>query len=273
MMQNFSYHTHTNSFGIFDGRDSAAEMIKRAEEIGYKKLGISNHLCFHPNVKTPGRMFFTEYNKAVDIYKRVVEEIRLAAEKASIPVYVGFEVDFFPSAGWRNIFEKFRKDLNVDYFIGATHFLRESDESGVYNLYHLRRDNIVFSPDEETVYLKNYWENVIESVKSGYFDFIAHLDVCKIFGFCLDESWDELKYKLIETLAKYKQPYELNTSGWNKCDEQHPHLWMLEELNKRNVPVILSDDAHSTDMLAQHFERAEQLLESLNYKNRYIPEF
>ena len=28
-MQKFSYHTHTNALGIFDGHHSAAEMIRR----------------------------------------------------------------------------------------------------------------------------------------------------------------------------------------------------------------------------------------------------
>ena len=42
-MQKFSYHTHTNSFGVYDGRDSVYDMIAKAQEIGFEKIGISNH--------------------------------------------------------------------------------------------------------------------------------------------------------------------------------------------------------------------------------------
>lgn len=41
---------HTNTLGVYDGRNTAAEMIQQAENIGYVKMGISNHLCFHPNI-------------------------------------------------------------------------------------------------------------------------------------------------------------------------------------------------------------------------------
>ena len=49
-MQKFSYHTHTNSFGLFDGRNTVEEMIEGAYRAGYTELGISNHLIYHPNM-------------------------------------------------------------------------------------------------------------------------------------------------------------------------------------------------------------------------------
>ena len=271
-MQNFSYHTHTNSLGIFDGQNSALEMIKKAQDIGYQKMGISNHMAFHPNMPAQSRMFFSDYDKARDVYKKVIDEIRTASLNFNIDVKVGFEVDFFPSKAWRDWFEKIQKEIGADYYIGATHYLRSKNEEVILNLYYLQRNpQIKLAPEDLTVYLNNYWDNVIESIKSGYFNFIAHLDVCKLFKYCITPEWDERKWETIEALAQYKQPYELNTSGWTKVGEQHPHTWMIEELCKRNVPVIVSDDAHSTEMLAQHFDKAENLLQSLNYTKRYCP--
>lgn len=273
-MQKFSYHTHTNGFGLFDGRNSAKEMISKAEEIGYEKLGISNHLAFHPNMPNQSTMFFSDYNKAVDVYKRIIDEIRTVSLNFNIDVKVGFEVDFFPSAQWRNLFEKMQNDINADYYIGATHYLRDNTENYIMNLYYLQRNKDIQIDNEDiTVYLNNYWDNIIESIKSGYFNFIAHLDVCKLFGYCNTNDWDDRKWEVIETLSKYNHPYEINTSGWTKVEEQHPHAWMIEELCKRNVPVIISDDAHTTESLSQHFEKAESLLHRLNYKNRYCPKF
>lgn len=60
MMQKFSYHTHTNSFGVYDGHNSAAEMIAAAEAAGYTELGISNHLiCKRVSVDLPRSSLMT----------------------------------------------------------------------------------------------------------------------------------------------------------------------------------------------------------------------
>lgn len=69
-MQKFSYHTHTNALGIFDGHHSAAEMIRRAEEIGYEEIGISNHLVYHPNLLTTSPMFFNDF----DLLKKMMQK-------------------------------------------------------------------------------------------------------------------------------------------------------------------------------------------------------
>lgn len=274
-MQNFSFHTHTNTFGLFDGHNSISEMIEAAQKAGYKELGISNHLIYHPNMHTSSdaqkndKMFHADKQKAKEIMTAVVEEIREKAKTAPIKVYAGFEVDFFPSKRWRDDFEEIISAAKPDYLIGATHFIRTEDESLVLNLYHLKETNC--SESEKENLMVNYWQNIVEAIKSGYFDFIAHLDVCKLFNLGLEPKWDEWKRKVIDTLAEYNQPYELNTSGWRKVGEQHPHLWMIEELNKRDVPIIISDDAHAVEHMAYAFDRAEDLLEELNYKNRYKP--
>lgn len=271
-MQEYSYHMHTNSFGIFDGQNTPEEMIRKSEELGLKKIGISNHLAFHPNMPDQSKMFFSDYRQACDLYKRVIDEIRTVSLKFKIDVKVGFEVDFFPSLQWRNLFEKMREDIKADYYIGATHYLRNQTEDYIMHLYYLQRNpQIKISKEDITVYLNIYWDNIIESIKSGYFNFIAHLDVCKLFGYCGGSEWDDRKKEVIETLAKYKQPYELNTSGWTKIGEQHPYEWMIDELNKKKVPIIISDDAHCVDTITQHFDQAESLLKKHNYINRYCP--
>lgn len=274
-MQNFSFHTHTNTFGLFDGHNSISEMIEAAQKAGYKELGISNHLIYHPKMHTSSeaqkndKMFHADKQKAKEIMSAVVEEIREKAKTAPIKVYAGFEVDYFPSKRWRDDFEDIISAAKPDYLIGATHFIRTEDESLVLNLYHLKESNC--SESEKENLMVYYWQNIIESIKSGYFDFIAHLDVCKLFNLGVEPKWNEWKRKVIDTLAEYNQPYELNTSGWRKVGEQHPHLWMIEELNKRDISIIISDDAHTVEHVAYSFDRAEELLEEINYKNRYKP--
>lgn len=268
-IQNFSYHTHNNALGVFDGRSSALEMLQQAENLGWSEIGVTNHLIWHPHMPQCSKMFFQDFDKLVDTMQRSLEVLKEAASRVNIKVLSGFEVDFFPSALWRRQFEKLLKVLDVDYYIGSTHTVRTADESRIYNIFHLEELPSGTTAEDMDELIKNYWLNVIESAQSGYFAFIAHLDYCAIFNLGVEPKWDDYKWRLIEALAKAKQPFELNTSGFERIKSPHPAPWMLKELKERNVPVVISDDAHSTTMLGRYFNEAEDLLSSLNYTNRW----
>ena len=74
---------------------------------------------------------------------------------------------------------------------------------------------------------------------------------------------------IIEALDKTKLPFEVNTSGFNRINVQHPITWMLKELCKRKVPTLISDDAHHIDMLGQHFDKAENVLKECGCTKRW----
>ena len=269
-MQNFTMHCHTNFLNIFDGRNSAEEMISEAEKKGFSKIGISNHLCYHYNQEQASPMLMNDFSKALEIYQQNSAHIREVAKRhPKIKVCLGYEVDFFPSNRWRKEFEKMISMLDYDYLIGSVHNVCSSDGEQVVNLYdvffhkHIQKAHLVKE------YFPNVYKTQVESIKSGYFDLIAHLDVYKIFNLGIEEEWNSEKEKVIETLAKFGQPTELNTSGWNKCGEQHPDIKTLEKLNKNAVPLIISDDAHNVERIGENFERAEKLLNDINYINRW----
>lgn len=268
-MQKYTYHTHNNFEGVFDGTSSCEDMIAKAVELGFKEIGISNHFIVHPNISKASKMFFNDSKLALEIYKRSYDEIDRVATKYHIKVLKGFEVDFFPSSVWRNMFEKMMKELKPDYLIGSTHFIRTANETKMYNIYHLDYIFPQTTKDEMDDLLLNYWLNIIEAVKSGYFNFIAHLDYCTLFNLSVSSEWNDIKYKLIETLIKYNQPFEINTKGIERINRTYPENWIIEELVKANVPVLISDDAHSTDRIGDNFERVEKFLKEINCKNRY----
>ena len=81
-MQNYTYHSHTNTLGIYDGNNSAEEMIRQAEEKGFSEIGITNHLICHPNICKIDKyasMYFRDYRIVKDIYKKTIEEIKTAS--------------------------------------------------------------------------------------------------------------------------------------------------------------------------------------------------
>lgn len=268
MIQNFTLHTHNNELR-FDGRASAQEMISSAQAKGLKTIGVSNHLIVHQNMNSPHSdepMFFNDYNKAQNAYKRHIEILEDLKQHFNIDIKIGFEVDFFQDKTWRNNFEKMLKDLNTDYLIGSNHFIKNQDESFIRNIYHIKH----YPPmqdEEQHEYLINHFQNIEACIRSGYFTFIAHIDYCAIFGLGLEKRYDEYKYRIIEALKETKTPYEINTSGYDRIDRPHPDIWMIKELAKAKVPSLLSDDAHCPEHLGRHFGRAEELLKECGYNN------
>lgn len=272
-MQNFTLHTHNKELQ-FDGRASALEMIEAAQNKGFKTIGVTNHLIMHRNVykfAPDDKMFFSDFNKAEYTYKKHIEILQKAREQFDIDVKIGFEVDFFQDRQWRNFFEKMLPTLEVDYLIGASHFLKSDDEEEfLCNIYHLKR--LEKRPDEEDMkrYVINHFRNIAAAIRSGYFKFIAHFDYCTIFGLGEGEEYDPYKFEIIEALKETKTAFEINTSGYDRIGRPHPAPYLIKELAKGGgaVPVVLSDDSHEPAHLGRHFDEAEALLLELSYTNR-----
>lgn len=271
IMQDYTYHCHTNSLGIYDGTNSADEMISRAEELGFSEIGISNHLICHPSIGYINKlqnMYFRDYNTVEDLYKRTVDDVRAAAVKHKIKVWVGFEVDYFNDPEWLRFFERLRGRLDADYYIGSSHFIYNNDFSNIQKISYINKHPELLDDDIRVNGPKNHWKNIVAAINSGWFTFIAHLDQIVSKGVCLEPEWDEWKYRAVEALGKSKTGFELSTKGLRKGNEFFPVSWMVKELNRRNVPVVISDDAHSVAQLGENFTKAEDFLSSINYQNR-----
>lgn len=271
-MQNFNYHCHTSFQGIFDGRNTADEMIGAAEAKGFSTVGISNHCICHPIIAQMPFMHqqnFSDFDKFIEIYKQSYDWIDEAASHHNIKVKKGLEVDFFPSAKWQRGFEKIIKELNPDYLIGATHFIRNADESFMCGIYFLNTLPATTTAEDLNELLSNYWQNIVLSIESGYFDFIAHPDYCCLFDLCTGPEWDEAKLKVIDALASSGTACEINTNGLRRIGRPFPDWPLVEEMVKKQIPLLISDDAHSVDHVGSHFAEVEAKLAELGCQKRF----
>lgn len=272
-MQRFTLHTHNNELR-FDGRASAREMIGTAEAKGFKTIGVTNHLIMHRNLhedKAREPMFFDDFNEAEKAYMRHIEILEELKAQFKIDIKIGFEVDFFEDLAWRKYFEKMIERLPVDYLVGASHFLKNDDESFLVNIYHLKY--VQPAPEEDVLkgWVVNHLKNIERAVRSGYFSFLAHLDYCTIFGLAEDAFYDDYKLKILDALKETNTPFEINTSGFDRINRPHPAPWLIKEMSKGGgvVPVLISDDAHYPEKIGNHFDKAEALLAEMNYTNRF----
>lgn len=271
-MQKFNYHCHTSFKGIFDGRNTIDEMISGAEAKGLETVGISNHFVCHPSFASlppASLMFFSDDALLISLFQECFAAIDEVAARHKIKVLKGLEVDFFPSSRWRKMFEKAVKILQPDYLIGATHFIRNADESFLCNIYHLERLPSLISAKDKKELLRNYWQNVRLSAESGYFDFLAHPDYCCQFDLCTGEEWKEAKMQVVEALASSHTACEINTGGLRRIGRPYPDWWLVKEMIDKKIPVLISDDAHFVKDIAFGFAEVENKLAEFNCQKRF----
>ena len=274
-MQKFTYHCHTN---FSDGESSVEDMIKKACDVGFTEIGITDHIEIHKNItKSPERELviskgwdgiqrgsFDELKPSVVQH---INTIREASKRYSIDVLVGFEVDFFSYLGWLDGFNKFRQDLDVDYLISGSHFTTNPNDDNVIFATSINRYALDESSKEQ--YIRTHFSNIKKAIESGVFTFIAHLDFIRWGGTIGEHDYKDERMEIIELLAKTETPTEINTKGLASIGDFYPAQWMLKEMNLRKIPVVISDDSHHISQIGIHFDKAEDMLDSICYKHRF----
>lgn len=264
-IQDFSLHTHTIGF---DGRSTPSEMVARAHELGIKNLGISNHFIVHPNI-TKSRfyphatkrgynvIYSSSFDEAIAKFKPHYEELDKLSETHGITIYRGMEADFFDNPAWMHGFERAIKELNPDYIICASHFV---EYGGMLCNVHDMENAGQYARNQM---LKLYWKKLARAATTGMFNWMAHLDLPKKTSCGREDWWACAENLAVDAIARSKTPIEINTGLYRPyCDEPYPSPRILKMVALANVPVLLSDDAHSADQMGRHFARAYELAKS-----------
>lgn len=273
-LQNFSLHTHSKGF---DGKNTVEEMALAAQNVGFEKLGISNHFIVHPNIKDAKmyayalrgeyhNIYSSTFDEAVEKFKPHYEEIDQISQKTGFKIYKGMEVDFFTYDGWRDGFEKACEILKPDYIIGSAHFICTGRT--LYNTHDLKNA----SKEEQNLLLHKYYQNLRAASQSGIFNFLAHLDLMKKVGLGSEDKWIEEERQTVEVISASNIAVEINTSAYNRgFDEPYPSKRILKMLAESKVPVIISDDAHNVERLGDRFEAAQQMALNTGIQSFYNP--
>lgn len=270
MLQNFSLHTHTVGF---DGRNTVADMAQSAATRGMNAIGISNHFIVHPDIKNSrfypraatigyANIYQTSFDDAIRQFCAHYDEIASVSKSQNIPILRGMEMDYFDTDDWHRGYARMLRELQPDYVIGTCHFID----------YHGRLCNVhdIANADaaERDKMLAMYWSKIEQAARSGLFSFMAHLDLPKKVGVGREEKWHDTERRVIETLSKNNTPIEINTSGIPRNGTPYPGENILSHASRVNLPVVISDDAHSSDHIGRHFDTAEQLISQYNLSNR-----
>ena len=265
-IQPYTYHCHTD---FSDGKNTAEEMISRAQSLGFSEIGISDHLIVHKDIEhsisqqfwhTAGYKYtyHRDFGTILSDYERHCESIRQLSAKFNIKVYIGFEVDYFTYSGWEEELRDFLHRLDYDYIISGNHLFFDEKCSNLIDISHSR--NIISDRGLFTEYIVRHFQTMSQSVKSGLFRFLAHADYVRKVGnnICGPEMYKDEKTALLDALRQSGTAMEISTKGLRKIGDFYPCGWMMDEASRRDIAFVISDDAHRVEELAADFVSAEQ---------------
>ena len=276
-MQKFSYHTHTN---FSDGKCSITDMVRRAKELGFTELGISDHLIVHKNMrqspscvvndymKKEPHIYCVDFAEILERFQRHCDEMRRVAKAENFKLYTGFEVDFFTYDGWFEELQDFLKKLDYDYVISGNHFLFDEGCENVINLTDLTK--LCADRDVCRDYLIRHFQTMSQAVSTGFFKFLAHLDYARRLGddICGPDAFWKEKMVLLDILVANNIPLEISTKGLRRINDYFPSDNILTEAKKRNICFVISDDAHDINELGANFADAEKVLQKHGITHR-----
>lgn len=244
----FNFHSHTYLCGHAGG--IPIDYVNEAIKNNFSVLGISEHapMTMLPNYNS--RLKNEDYPK----YLELLHEADLVAEKHNIKLYKGLEIEY---VGKSDVYLKFLDDL--DYLVLGQHYIYVDGKlKSTYDLSTLE-DIIIYS------------NTLIEAIKTGYFNLVAHPDLC---FYNIENPTKEMYQALIPFIKLAKQldiPLEVNANGFRRnLYEKSPYLkyprtQFFQMVAKENAKVISSSDAHSPEQLNDHFIKvAYQFANELN---------
>jgi histidinol-phosphatase (PHP family) len=241
------YHLHTPFCRHAVGRP--LEYVDAAKKAGLTEIGFADH--------NPMPEPFDDWRMAADQLPSYLDFVGEAGA-SGFPVRLGLECDFIPD--YEYWIERLANETPWDYLIGSVHYIAPGWD--VDNPKHLSR--FVQYPVEMIWDL--YWEQYIGCVGTGLFDFVAHPDLPKKFGY--RPSGDLRRYyePAIEALVRHNVGYEINTAGLRKeAREVYPAYGFIELAAKANVAVIINSDAHTPEEVGYQFNIARAIARKAGY--------
>lgn len=244
------YHTHTPL--CHHARGTPSEYVQAALGAGLDEFGFADH--------NPMPEPFDDWRMALEDLPRYIEMVEEArAAFPQIPVRIGLECDFIPGKeGW---IEKLAAMGDWDYLIGSVHYIAPG--WAVDDPKHLSR----FQDLPVAQIWQMYWEAFEQCIRSRLFDFVAHPDLVKKFGFRPEGSLQRYYERSIGALAETGTAIEINTAGLRKeVHEIYPALEFLEMAHSAGVPLLINSDAHAPEEVGADFNLAADLARKAGYR-------
>ena len=242
------YDSHMHTPLCKHARGEPTAYAAAAEKRGLKGIIITCHNPIADGYNLKNRM-------TVQQFPQYIEMVAQARETwaDNVDVRLGLESDYYPGAeSW---LEELHAKAEFHHILGSVHpQIKEYQDkylnNGVQN------------------FQRTYYAHLAQAAQTGLFDTLSHPDIVKIVH---PNEWkpeailDNICQSL-DAIAKTGVAMELNTSGLQKIPKgMNPDKLILQEMQKRAIPVIVNSDAHDAHRVAADFETAYDLLLEVGY--------
>ena len=247
MIDNFyaiDYQTH--SFRSHDGRASILEHCKRAVEIGLDELGLSEHKDFDPDDPMFDYFDFDAYMAEIEVARRQFG--------GKLKILAGVEIDY--QIWFEDKIANYLDSHKFDFVIGSVHYV---DKLMLMTPQYNRNRT------KKTAY-SDYFQAVSDSVKSGLFDIVGHLEYSNRRGI---EAWGEFRTDdfekeltdLFNLMIEKSIPLEINTAGLHQnLGISYPCSDTVDLYSRLGGRLLsIASDAHHPDQLAHAYSTAANL--------------
>jgi histidinol-phosphatase (PHP family) len=227
---------------------------------GVEELGFTEHLYrFAESERVLGRFWEADYGKgssstaladftarmvALDRVFRIEEYVEavIAAKERGLPVLLGLEVDFIP--GTEEAVAELLEPYPWDFLLGAVHWV---DGWAI--------DTSVCAGEFERRGVERAWEQyfslVVEMIRTGIADVLAHVDLCKKYGYRPAQEPLELYQRVVEAATVHGWAVEVSSQGLrNPAQEVYPAPIFLQMFKRAGIPITLASDGHTAAEVA-----------------------
>lgn len=248
------YHTHTFRCGHAIG--TMREYVEAAMRGGITDIGLTDHLWlyFAPVGDRDPRWAMAEDQYAAHYAEmlEVREEYR-----GRIDVRVSVEADFV--AGHEDELRSILSRYEFDYVLGSVHFMDGWLIDDVEQSHRYREERVA------EIY-RRYFANIRNAIRLGVFDILAHFDLPKKFGFLPEEDLTAVVAETLDLAKEAGLAIEVSTGGLRKpIAEIYPAPAILRAMKEREIPIVLSSDAHAPEEVGAGYAESLALVREVGY--------
>jgi histidinol-phosphatase (PHP family) len=245
------YHMHTRlcRHAVGDATDLAAQAVK----LGLSEIGFSEH-------NPMPRDDYDDWHPLQADFEEYIEQVTKARrDHPQLKIKIALEMDYIP--GMEDWIRELTARHPWDYLIGAVHYVSET-----WDLDNPKKISEWKRHDAFEVW-SDYFDRLTRAAESGFFNIIAHADLCKKFCFYPERDCTPLFTRLVQAIKKHGLAMELNTAGLRKdCKEIYPSAPIVGLAAQMGVPITFASDAHAPGEVAMNFTEAVQLARKFGYK-------
>jgi histidinol-phosphatase (PHP family) len=252
-------------------QDLLEEILNRYIELGFKKVGITEHIppindqFLYPDEKAAGL-------NAIDLYKRFEEyfiQVNVLKKKyvSKIKVFSGMETETY--SGYPDYIKKLIKTFQPDYIVGSVHHI--NDICFDYSKEEYNRICTMCGSYESMyeIYFDLQYE-MIQKIKPFV---VGHFDLIRIYDpdykkRVLHPSIDKRIKRNLKLIKSLNLVMDYNLRALTKGAKE-PYITdsILQIAKEMNISVVPGDDSHGVNEAGVNVDKALKTLNSLGFKN------